>query len=258
MAKYSSYIICTSPRSGSTLLCKLLTSTGVSGNPESYFHAPSLPEWLGYLNLRVDLSMPERTMLEQIFKAAMAKGSLDTGMFGLRLQRHSFDFFMRKLAILHPGRPSDRARIEAAFGPTLFIYLTRPDKVAQAVSCVKALQTGLWHRAPDGTELERLSPPQPPVYRPSELRFAYNEFMAFDLRWQQWFQAQGIMPFQITYDALSADPIGTLKTLLIELRLDPDVANGLTPGVAKLADATNQEWAERFRAELHEGDKQHH
>lgn len=258
MPRYSSYVICTSPRSGSTLLCKLLAATGVSGNPGSYFHAPSLTEWLTYLNLRVDLSMPERAMLQQIFKAAIAKGSLDTGMFGLRLQRHSFDFFMRKLAILHPGHRSDRARIEAAFGPTLFIYLTRPDKVEQAVSCVKALQTGLWHRAPDGTELERLSPPQEPVYRPTELRFTYNEFMAFDLRWQEWFEAQGIAPFQITYDALSADPVGTLKTLLIELGLDPNVANNITPGVAKLADATNREWAERFRAELHGEAIQYH
>lgn len=197
-------------------------------------------------------------MLEQIFRAAMAKGSRDTGMFGLRLQRHSFDFFMRKLAVLHPGHPSDRARIEAAFGSTLFIYLTRPDKVEQAVSCVKALQTGLWHRSPDGTELERLSPPQEPVYRPSEIRFTYNEFLAFDLRWQHWFQAQGIAPYQITYDALSADPLGTLKSLLVELGLDASAAGGVVPGVAKLADATNREWAEKFRAELHGEDTDTH
>ncbi|HBF29284.1 Stf0 family sulfotransferase, partial [Rhizobium sp.] len=31
MAKFSSYVICTSPRSGSTLLCKLLAATGISG-----------------------------------------------------------------------------------------------------------------------------------------------------------------------------------------------------------------------------------
>lgn len=258
MAKFSSYVICTSPRSGSTLLCKLLAATGMSGNPGSYFHAPSLPEWLAYLNLRIDLGVPEQAMLREIFKAAIAKGSLETGMFGLRLQRHSFDFFMQKLAILHPGYPSDRARIEAAFGPTLFIYLTRPDKVEQAVSCVKALQTGLWHRAPDGTELERLSPPQDPVYRSSELHFTYNEFVAFDLRWQHWFETQGIKPFKINYDALSADPLGTLKTLLSELGLDTTAADGVVPGVAKLADATNEEWVRKFRAELNDEDKGSH
>jgi LPS sulfotransferase NodH len=30
MAKYDSYVICTSPRSGGTLLCKLLAAVGVA------------------------------------------------------------------------------------------------------------------------------------------------------------------------------------------------------------------------------------
>ncbi|HBF29285.1 Stf0 family sulfotransferase, partial [Rhizobium sp.] len=225
-------------------------ATGISGNPGSYFHVPSLPEWLTYFNLRAGLATPEKDVLTQVFAAALSKGRGDTDIFGLRLQRHSFDFFLRKLAILYRGHANDVARIEAAFGKTLFIYLTRPDKVEQAVSCVKALQTGLWHVAPDGTEMERQSPPQKPIYSPGELRFTYNEFVAFELGWQQWFDSQDIQPFRITYDALSADPIGTLKTVLRELGLNANAANGVVPEVAKLADATNQDWARRFRTEL--------
>ena len=32
-----SYVVCATPRSGSTLLCALLAGTGVAGNPEEYF-----------------------------------------------------------------------------------------------------------------------------------------------------------------------------------------------------------------------------
>src|SRR5215213_3769543 len=32
-----SYLICTTPRSGSTLLCELLEGTGVAGRPDEYF-----------------------------------------------------------------------------------------------------------------------------------------------------------------------------------------------------------------------------
>lgn len=39
---YRAYVICTSPRSGSTLLCKLLAATGQAGKPKSYFHKPDL------------------------------------------------------------------------------------------------------------------------------------------------------------------------------------------------------------------------
>ena len=35
-----SYLICGTPRTGSTLLCGLLDSTGVAGHPESYFRQP--------------------------------------------------------------------------------------------------------------------------------------------------------------------------------------------------------------------------
>src|SRR4051794_11021098 len=40
------YLVCATPRSGSTLLCELLTSTGVAGRPAEYFEelrATSLP-----------------------------------------------------------------------------------------------------------------------------------------------------------------------------------------------------------------------
>ena len=164
LAEHDSYIICTSPRSGSTLLCKLLASTGVAGKPDSHFHEPSLERWLDYYDLRPDPAVSKKQRLSMIFAAAISEGSADTGIFGLRLQRHSFAFFMKQLAVLHPESDGEYGRFQAAFGRTLFVHLTRTDKVAQAVSYVKAQQTGLWHMAPDGTELERLAPPKDPVY----------------------------------------------------------------------------------------------
>ena len=34
-----SYLVCATPRSGSTLVCKTLRETGVAGRPEEYFEA---------------------------------------------------------------------------------------------------------------------------------------------------------------------------------------------------------------------------
>ncbi len=112
LAKYNSYALCTSPRSGSTLLCKLLAATGVAGNPDSYFHRPSISSWLADLGLARDPPAPDRELLEEIFRAAVAKGTLDTGIFGLRLQRHSFDFFTEKLVVRNGqylGRSANQA-----------------------------------------------------------------------------------------------------------------------------------------------------
>ncbi len=44
-----SYVLCGTPRTGSTLLCSLLCSTGVLGRPESYFREPDEVAWAPYL-----------------------------------------------------------------------------------------------------------------------------------------------------------------------------------------------------------------
>ncbi|MEM8685680.1 MAG: Stf0 family sulfotransferase [Pseudomonadota bacterium] len=234
---------------GSTLLCRLLAATAIAGKPASYFHEPSVAEWANDLDLRLDPALPEPQALSRIFDAVVSQGSAGTGLFGLRLQRHSFDFFMRKLAVVQPGFQSDQDRLTAAFGRTSFIYLSRRNKVDQAVSYVKAGLSGLWHAAPDGTELERLSEPQPLVYDASRIGASVAQFTAFDRQWEDWFQAEGIAPLRLTYEALAECPQKVLSTVLDHFGLDAGAAAGVQPGVAKLADGVSAEWVRRYRAE---------
>ena len=193
--------------------------------------------------------MPERDVLDLIFRATIREGSFEMGIFGLRLQRHSFDFFAQKLAVLHPGFLNDAQRFRAAFGRTLFIHLTRQDKIEQAISYMKAEQTGLWHMAPDGTELERLAPPRHPAYNADQIQKYYDQFTTYDRDWQSWFDAEDIEPVRISYETLSADPLDTLRKVLDHLGLDRGAAHGVKPEVAKLADSTSLDWAARFRLE---------
>jgi LPS sulfotransferase NodH len=41
----TSYLICGTPRTGSTLLCGLLRDTGIAGRPESYFRLQGEQSW---------------------------------------------------------------------------------------------------------------------------------------------------------------------------------------------------------------------
>ncbi len=242
------YIICTTPRSGSTLLCKLLAATGISGEPDSLFHRPSLAAWCGAYGLEAQSYPSTPALLEALFDAAIAKGSKG-GIFGLRLQRQSVDFFMEQLAILVSGETTEKARIERAFGPTLFIHLTRANKLDQAISYVKANQTGLWHRNADGSELERTAPPKPPVYDAEAITNHINRFRQTDAAWRAWFTREAVTPLTLQYNDLAATPSAILATVLKALKLEPSCADTVEPLVAKLADATNEEWALRYRQE---------
>ena len=101
MTNYRSYVICTTPRSGSTLLCQLLASTGKSGNPDSWFHQPSVSSWIKYhLNVSSEHFATKREALATVLQAAIERGTNETGLFGLRLQRERVDFLMQQLAVL--------------------------------------------------------------------------------------------------------------------------------------------------------------
>jgi LPS sulfotransferase NodH len=245
----NSYVICTSPRSGSTLLCRLLREVGNAGFPESHFHAPSLEKWLGHYGLGQTEFSTRQDALKAVLKSAQERGRGASDIFGLRLQRHSFDFFIEQLCVLYPSLPNDNSRIDAAFGKTLFVHLTRENKLDQAISYVKAKQSGLWHMAPDGTELERLSEPKEPIYDATAIaaQLALSEQMETD--WKAWFAKEQIKPMQVTYGELSAAPYATLGRILKALGLESGTRDEVTPPVAKMADATNREWAKRFRSE---------
>ncbi|MEL6206706.1 MAG: Stf0 family sulfotransferase, partial [Pseudomonadota bacterium] len=181
-----------------------------------------------------------------VFDAARARGTGPNGIFALRLQRGSFTFFMEQAGLLFPGRDSDVARFEAAFGPTLFVHLSRRNKLAQAISLVRAQQTGLWHRHANGEELERTAPPEPPHYDRAAIAAQLEEFAAFDTAWADWFAREGVAPLRIDYDALIEAPRDVVASILEALSLDPSPADHVAVSTAKLADGVSAEWYAEF------------
>lgn len=244
-----SYIICATPRTGSTLLCGLLAATGRAGRPDSFFMSGMDPAWAAELGLPDPSGRGTRTHAQAYLDAAIAAGRGDTGIFGLRLMRENLGDLMEMIDLVHPGQRSDPARLSAAFGDVLCIHLTREDKLAQAVSLVKAEQTGLWHVAPDGTEIERLGDPRAPAYDFARIDAQLSELEGYDRAWQDWFAAQGIAPLRIGYETLSEQPATELARICAALGIDAPDPGHVAPGVARLADRTSAEWIARYRSE---------
>lgn len=243
---FDGYIICGTPRTGSTLLCNLMASTKTAGNPHSFYRRQDVSEWAEEWTLPDRGTMSELEFNAAYLNAAIAAGKGGTGIFGLRLMRENLDELSAILDQIFPRLPSDKARFEKAFGNVLYIHLSRENKLAQAVSLVKAEQTGLWHIAPDGTEIERNAPPKEPQYDFERIKREVAELEAYDAAWNIWFAEQGIIPLRVGYERLSSNPAATLLVICEALGVQAPDPKDVRPSVARLSDGTSLDWMRRY------------
>lgn len=236
-----SYLICATPRTGSTLLCGLLAATGVAGKPESYFRGPderSYAETWG-VPLGPDGSLDDCAYV----RAAIAASSTANCVFAARVVWGTMDKVVAKLRLAFGCRLGpDVTVLERAFGQTRFVHLQRGDVLAQAVSWARAEQTGYWQ---DGDKV-------PPVPKP---RFEFTEVDGYvdtihehNAAWREWSDASGIAPLVVLYEELVADMRGVTLAILQFLGLELPAGHAITPGTRRQADEINGEWARRYRS----------
>ncbi|MEJ8572883.1 Stf0 family sulfotransferase [Microbaculum marinum] len=247
---FDAYILCGTPRTGSTLLCDMLASTKAAGRPDSYYGRRFIGMWAEEWGLPAPGTLEQAAFEVAYLDAAVAAGRGDTAIFGLRLMKENLHELSEILDRIHPGLASDRSRFERAFGKVLYVHLFREDKLAQAVSYVKAEQTGLWHVAPDGTEIERIGPPRDPKYDFERIRREVVKLESFDAEWSTWFHQQAIEPLRIGYERLAADPAAALLRICEALDIPLPRPGDIRAGVARLADETSLEWMRRYRQDV--------
>jgi trehalose 2-sulfotransferase len=229
--------VCGTPRSGTSLLCGLLASTGVAGRPEEYFWRGDEPFW------------SERWRVSgfaEYLRAAIAEGSTANGVFGAKVMWGYLPDLLGKLAALPGGRGlDDRSLLERPFQNLRCLWIWREDMVAQAVSWSKAIQTNVWSSAD-----QRRPAATPPRFDFDQIHGLVAEAAAGRLGWERWFQAHAIEPLPIRYEDLVADKAGTTRSVLAFLGIAAAEHLPIQEPTAKQADALNHEWATRYRSML--------
>ena len=247
--RLDSYLICATPRTGSSLLCGLLDSTGVAGHPESWFRRQDEQEFAG----RWGIADPSNGTFGYAgyFQSAVAAGSTANGVFAARIMWGTMDEVTAHLAPVYPGHDGSAADLlSAAFGRTRFVYLRRGDVVAQAVSLLRAEQTGVWFE----TDGERQEPTAQPGFDFGRVRDLVRQVEEDNASWEAWFAAEGIRPCRVLYEELDADPVGIASGVLGFLGLDLPDGREITVRHKRLADELNAQWIESYR--LHEAREQ--
>ncbi len=228
--------MCGTPRTGSTYLCDLLASTGVAGQPESYFREPDQQDWARRFGVPVsgDGSFDYRCFVT----GAVRAGTSPNGVFAARVMWTTLDPVVQGLTGSAPSR-RDLDVLSNAFGPLLFVHLRRSDVIGQAVSWARAEQTGYWQPGDTAQAEPRLDVGQ--------LDGLVRTIGEHNAAWRAWFAQQGVQPHRVSYEDLIENPRQAVLGILD--RLGVKAPSGWRPRSAHVrqADEVNREWARRYR-----------
>ncbi|WP_286233225.1 Stf0 family sulfotransferase [Thalassotalea sediminis] len=134
-------LVLSTPRSGSSLFCDVLTNTGMLGECREWFNNR-------YLAAYGKLTGNPQVQFNEYLQFIMEKTVGNTGVFAVNAHiEHMMFFAQRKVSLLD-------------LGFDVVVFVKRKNKLAQAVSLAKSNITDSWSSETDNTEfdLEKVTP----------------------------------------------------------------------------------------------------
>lgn len=228
------YLLCTTPRVGSTLLSAILREVGGCGDPDEYLNFDHVvrhaPEGSGF-----DTFEAIEADINGYFGAVKNTYGHD-GVFGLKAH----------LAQMHWA-------LQAGFDlvrnlPDRMVLITRADVLAQAISWVRAAQTGAWN-----VNQEAAAKPQ---FDPVAIHDAIDRIHLFHRAWEDLFVQMGMEPIRVSYEGLLADPAASTREVLRHLgveRTDAEILTAIDAARGQLRvqrDSESQVWRARYQERI--------
>jgi trehalose 2-sulfotransferase len=205
------YMICSTPRSGSNLLCKGLAATGVLGRPREYFSHAAIHHYLGEWGGRHPLStshlprcVPGFPYLDRVRSEAATTGNLALKVHWYQLEDAKL---VERILDVFPGGADSK-----------FVYLSRIDKVDQAISTMIANATRVYYIRP-GRE-PRVSPWFEDGTR-RESRYSFAEIASIaaklvdhDMAWKEFFAVNRLSYEAVLYEELAWNYFKTMRRVM--------------------------------------------
>lgn len=236
----TSYLVLSSARSGSTLLCSHLQKIGY-GKPIEAFNPNLNPR--KRLNWGIDYADPHAFM-----KKAIEYQTVNEVM-GMKLSPNQFALFLttaRKLLEPSGIELTDAEVLDVFFPDAKFIHLQRRKKVKQAISYAKALQNGIWRETADQDE-EYKKYLLPAVYDREHIECCFDILMTNDVSWQQFLRDNKLSHMTVWYEDLAANYVEKMSEVYAYLGIkDKEI---IAPPLRKQSNKESDAWETRFTAE---------
>jgi trehalose 2-sulfotransferase len=265
------YLVCSTQRSGSTYLCQLLGSTETLGHPMEFFEARAetgLPPHPGYFlaglprtgaGIRDDLRPTEGPPYSDLtavngweahLQRTFALGTTSNGVFGAKLMWNQLpDVHQHAASIERLAGLSGLELLHSLFDGDLgvgFVWMRRRDKVRQAISLWRALQTRAWRLEKPGGDAD------PPALRYSfdGIEHLRRRLSADDAAWERFFDRHGIAPTELVYEQdVAPDPDGSVRR--VAAAVGAPVPAGWAPAapMVRQSDALSNGWYDTYHRE---------
>lgn len=212
------YVICSTPRSGTNLLCQALESTGLLGRPRDFFNGPGIRA-----KGRRDYPLDPEAQLALV----LAEGRTRNGIYGLKMFCGRFD---RVKGTLWTQRLPNLS----------FVFLEREDMLGQALSQVRADQTGQYRST--------MAAGGRPSYDAARIRLHLRAIARDRSRWLLYFARNGIAPVRLTYEQVADAPQQAVDEVARLMEVGEATVRAKAIGLSVQRDSLTEAWRARFLA----------
>ncbi len=235
---HTTYLIFFTPRSGSYLMCEALKASRLAGFPGEYFSAPQMHR----LGKQWGVS-DQSDYLEMLFH----NRTTANGVFGAKVTWRQFSTFVAKRCEIEPRWALPPAVLASALLPNLrYLWLTRRDKLRQAISFSKALQTGVW-----SVTGPRMADRPDPQYDAGSITALLQRIKDDEIQSRNYFSINSIEPFTVVYEEFVSGYDATCTDILEYLGVTaPKELKLARPTLAKQRDSQTEEWVCRYEEEI--------
>lgn len=226
------YLICTSPRSGSSALCSALRSTGVMGWPVEHFNRSYVAK----------LVVPPSD-LETYVRAVIRGPGISMGVCASKLFWFQLEFAKRSLAAEMSVAQVFELLLKTCDHPKV-VRLVRKDKMRQAISYARAVKSGVWR-------VSRATENPPNVLDASDFASVESwiaRFLAWEGNWDALLERFNVAPILLCYEDIMGDWRSGVDSVAARLGIDlTDVDRaGIITETARQSDPATEEFLQAF------------
>jgi LPS sulfotransferase NodH len=215
-----------------------LTTTGAHGQPDEWLNQDRWQWNCARFGLSEDASMTD------MVRALQQGLSSLNGVFAHKILRYSYEPFIERMRQLDGfGELAETEILKTLFPGLQCIYIRRRDRLAQAISLLKAEQSAVWH-----INEKRLNHVDPVHFKWTGIDGLVRDLQEQERRWEELIKCAGVPCVEVFYEDLIREREAEMNRIINALEIKSPAFRLDFKQLAHrpTRDGTNKQWRSRY------------